>query len=74
LFLHQTHFPDTHINFNPKTHIKFHLQRWDHADLVERPKLDMSFGVEIDVRVRKVGLVKKQILVRILAPMSYLKC
>ena len=23
LFLHQTHFSDTHSNFNPKTHIKF---------------------------------------------------
>ena len=39
-----------------------------HAHRVERQKLDMRTGVEIAVGVRKVDLVKKQVLVRILAP------
>ena len=43
-------------------------------DLVERMKLIVGTGVEIAVGVLKVGLVKKQVVVRFLVPMLYLKC
>ena len=54
--------------------IKFHPEGWDPLDLVERPKLIVGTGVEIAVGVLKVCFVKKQVLVRVLVPMLYLKC
>ena len=77
-FLLEIRFSCIPVGFFEEKHnfskIKFHLQRPDHADRVERQKLDMRTGVEIAVGVWKVDLVKKQVLVRILAQMSYLKC
>ena len=62
------------MQFQIFSKIKFHPEGWDPRDLVERPKLIVGTGVEIAVGVLKVGLVKKQVLVRILAWMLYLKC
>ena len=62
------------MQFQISSKIKFHPQGWDHWDLVERKKLSVKTGVEIAVGVLKVGFVKKQVLVRILACMLYLKC
>ena len=60
------------MQFQMFSKIKFHPEGWDPLDLVERPKLIVGSGVEIAVGALKVGLVKKQILVRILFPMLYL--
>ena len=65
---------DMRCNSRLFSKIKFHLRGWDPRDLVERLKLIVGTGVEIAVGVLKVGLVKKQVLVRILAQMLYLKC